>query len=153
MTRVQYSIFFLIGCKSVTPYLLTNPAVNLTSGLDSSTTILSVLKTKEFRTGHGSGRRASVKWRRCRGIENMCTCSWSNSDPNLLLLDPEIKRTLRRARQVRRRIEFENNLRSQTENLASVNNSSYSSDSDSDCDIDADFQQPYYLGKYTESYQ
>ncbi|MED6135822.1 hypothetical protein PIB30_050250 [Stylosanthes scabra] len=54
----------------------------------------------------------------------------SNSDPNLLLFDPEIERTLRRARQVRRRIEFENNLRSQTENLASVNNSSYSSDFD-----------------------
>ncbi|MED6213964.1 hypothetical protein PIB30_098537 [Stylosanthes scabra] len=59
----------------------------------------------------------------------------SNSDPNLLLFDPEIERRLRRARQVRRRIEFENNLRSQTENLASVNNSSYSSDSDSDCEI------------------
>ncbi|MED6224266.1 hypothetical protein PIB30_082394 [Stylosanthes scabra] len=59
----------------------------------------------------------------------------SNSDPNLLLFDPEIERTLRRAKQVRRRIEFENNLRSQTENLASVNNSSCSSDSDFDSDI------------------
>ncbi|MED6125140.1 hypothetical protein PIB30_065904, partial [Stylosanthes scabra] len=59
----------------------------------------------------------------------------SNSDRNLLLFDPEIERTLRRTRQVSRRIEFENNLRSQTKNLASVNNSSYSSDSDSDCDI------------------
>ncbi|MED6199438.1 hypothetical protein PIB30_075937 [Stylosanthes scabra] len=59
----------------------------------------------------------------------------SNTDPYLLLFYPEIERTLRRARQVRRRIEFENNLRSQTENLASMNNSSYSSDSDSDCDI------------------
>ncbi|MED6148885.1 hypothetical protein PIB30_057246, partial [Stylosanthes scabra] len=59
----------------------------------------------------------------------------SNSDPNLLLFDPEIERTLRRARQVRRRIEFENNLRSQTEYLASVNNSSYSSDSDFDFEI------------------
>ncbi|MED6115538.1 hypothetical protein PIB30_091645 [Stylosanthes scabra] len=88
----------------------------------------------EFQTGRESSRGASVK-RRCRGIENMCACSWSNSNPNLLLFDPEIGRTLRRARQVRRRIEFESNLRSQTENLASVNNSSYSSDSDSDCDI------------------
>ncbi|MED6186067.1 hypothetical protein PIB30_063204 [Stylosanthes scabra] len=59
----------------------------------------------------------------------------SNFDPNLLLFYSEIERTLRRARQVRRRIEFENNLRSQTKNLASMNNSSYSSDSDSDCDI------------------
>ncbi|MED6111458.1 hypothetical protein PIB30_052471 [Stylosanthes scabra] len=59
----------------------------------------------------------------------------SNSDPNLLLFDPEIERTLRRARQVRHRIEFENNLRSQTENLAYENNSAYSSDSDFDCDI------------------
>ncbi|MED6140615.1 hypothetical protein PIB30_094955 [Stylosanthes scabra] len=58
----------------------------------------------------------------------------SNSDPNLLLFDPEIKRTLRRARQVRRRIEFENNLCSQTKNLASENNSAYSSDFDFDCD-------------------
>ncbi|MED6187995.1 hypothetical protein PIB30_081761, partial [Stylosanthes scabra] len=58
----------------------------------------------------------------------------SNSDPNLLLFDPEIERTLRRARQVRRRIEFENNLRSRTENLASENNSSYSSDSEFDRD-------------------
>ncbi|MED6140089.1 hypothetical protein PIB30_089841 [Stylosanthes scabra] len=59
----------------------------------------------------------------------------SNSDHNLLLFDPEIERTLRRARQVRRRIEFENNFRSQTENLASMNNSSYSSDSDFDFEI------------------
>ncbi|MED6200181.1 hypothetical protein PIB30_082575 [Stylosanthes scabra] len=58
----------------------------------------------------------------------------SNSDPNLLLFDLEIERTLRRARQVRCRIEFENNLRSQTENLASENNFAYSSDSDFDCD-------------------
>ncbi|MED6201411.1 hypothetical protein PIB30_094730 [Stylosanthes scabra] len=84
---------------------------------------------KEFRTGRESGRGASVKWRRCWGIENI-----SNSDPNLLLFDHEFERTLRRARQVRRRIEFVNNLRSQTENLASVNNSSYSSDSDFDSD-------------------
>ncbi|MED6175195.1 hypothetical protein PIB30_076067 [Stylosanthes scabra] len=58
----------------------------------------------------------------------------SNSDHILLLFDPEIERTLRRARQVRRRIEFKNNLRSQTENLAFENNSAYSSDSDFDCD-------------------
>ncbi|MED6112885.1 hypothetical protein PIB30_065798, partial [Stylosanthes scabra] len=42
--------------------------------------------------------------------------------------------TLRHARQVRRRIEFENNLCSQTKNLASEKNSSYSSDSDFDYD-------------------
>ncbi|MED6176547.1 hypothetical protein PIB30_089326, partial [Stylosanthes scabra] len=63
----------------------------------------------------------------------------SNSDPNLLLFDLEIERTLRGARKVRRRIEFENNLRSQTENLASENNSVYSSDSDFDCDILSSF--------------
>ncbi|MED6225842.1 hypothetical protein PIB30_097574 [Stylosanthes scabra] len=33
---------------------------------------ISVLKIKEFRTGRESGRGASVKWRRCLGIENMC---------------------------------------------------------------------------------
>ncbi|MED6116466.1 hypothetical protein PIB30_100548 [Stylosanthes scabra] len=58
----------------------------------------------------------------------------SNSDPNLVLFDPEIERTLRRARQVRRRIEFENNLRYQTKNLASENNSAYSSHFDFYCD-------------------
>ncbi|MED6223512.1 hypothetical protein PIB30_074618 [Stylosanthes scabra] len=121
--------------SSVTPFLLMNPAVNLTIGLDSSTTILSVFKIKEFRTGRESGRGASVKWSRCLGIENMCACSWSNSNPNLLLSDPKIERTIRRARQVRRKIEFENHLRSQTENLASEKNSAYSSDSDFDCDI------------------
>ncbi|MED6224002.1 hypothetical protein PIB30_079599 [Stylosanthes scabra] len=89
----------------------------------------------EFQIGRESGRGAFVKWRHCGGIENIYACSWSNSDPNLLLFDPEIERTLRRARQVRRRIEFENNLRSQTENLASENNSAYSSDSAFDCDI------------------
>ncbi|MED6163571.1 hypothetical protein PIB30_081283 [Stylosanthes scabra] len=123
--------------------MLTNPVVNLTIGLDSSTTILSVFKIKEFQTGRESGRGAFVKWRCCQGIENMCACSWLfvdmwillNSNPNLLLFDPEIERTLRRARQVRRRIEFENNLRSQTENLATENNSAYSSDSDFDFDI------------------
>ncbi|MED6173189.1 hypothetical protein PIB30_056882 [Stylosanthes scabra] len=53
-----------IRCKvhhcSVTPFLLTNPAVNLTISLDSSTTILSVLKIKGFRTGRESGRGVSV---------------------------------------------------------------------------------------------
>ncbi|MED6177377.1 hypothetical protein PIB30_097546 [Stylosanthes scabra] len=39
-----------------------NPAINLTIGLDSSKTILSVFKIKEFRTGRESGRGASVKW-------------------------------------------------------------------------------------------
>ncbi|MED6111563.1 hypothetical protein PIB30_053367 [Stylosanthes scabra] len=42
----------------------------------------------------------------------------SNPNPDLLDLDLELERTLRRARQVRRRIEFENSLYSQTENLA-----------------------------------
>ncbi|MED6159298.1 hypothetical protein PIB30_041051 [Stylosanthes scabra] len=56
----------------------------------------------------------------------------SNLDPDLLLFDPEIERTLRRARQVSRRIEFENNLCSQAQELASENNSVHSSDSDTD---------------------
>ncbi|MED6114236.1 hypothetical protein PIB30_078470 [Stylosanthes scabra] len=59
----------------------------------------------------------------------------SNLNLNLLVFDPEIERTLRRVRRVRRSIEFENNLHSQTENLASENNSIYSSDSEFDCDI------------------
>ncbi|MED6135349.1 hypothetical protein PIB30_045609 [Stylosanthes scabra] len=42
----------------------------------------------------------------------------SNSDPNLLLFDPEIERILRRARQVRRRVDFEYILCSQAAELA-----------------------------------
>ncbi|MED6134424.1 hypothetical protein PIB30_036924 [Stylosanthes scabra] len=42
----------------------------------------------------------------------------SNPNPDLLDLDLELERTLTRARQVRSRIEFENSLYSQTENLA-----------------------------------
>ncbi|MED6138173.1 hypothetical protein PIB30_071783 [Stylosanthes scabra] len=30
----------------------------------------------EFRIDRESGRGESVKWRRCRGIENMCACLW-----------------------------------------------------------------------------
>ncbi|MED6163924.1 hypothetical protein PIB30_084805 [Stylosanthes scabra] len=59
----------------------------------------------------------------------------SNSEPDLLLFDPEIERTLRCARQVRRRLEFENNSRSQTAELASENNSVYSSDTDTDFEL------------------
>ncbi|MED6224169.1 hypothetical protein PIB30_081321 [Stylosanthes scabra] len=71
------------------------------------------------------------------GELNMCARFWlfvniSHSNPDLLVFDPEIERTLRRARQVWRRIEFENFLRSQTENLAAENISVQSSDSDSD---------------------
>ncbi|MED6171570.1 hypothetical protein PIB30_041866 [Stylosanthes scabra] len=59
----------------------------------------------------------------------------SNSSPNLLLFDPEIERTLRRSRQVRRQIEFESNLHSQTKNLASENDSAYSFDPDFDNEL------------------
>ncbi|MED6226387.1 hypothetical protein PIB30_103204, partial [Stylosanthes scabra] len=59
----------------------------------------------------------------------------SSSTPDLLLFDPEIKRTLRRARQVRRRIEFESNLRSQTNDLESENDFAYSSNPDFDLDL------------------
>ncbi|MED6141253.1 hypothetical protein PIB30_101455, partial [Stylosanthes scabra] len=89
--------------------------------------------------GRPSNGAVAGELKTCALVHGCCEyvdiLSISNSDPNLLLFDPKIKRTLRRARQVRRRIEFENNLRSQTENLASVNNSSYSSNSDFDCDI------------------
>ncbi|MED6177861.1 hypothetical protein PIB30_102047, partial [Stylosanthes scabra] len=53
-----------------------------------------------------------------------------NSDPDLLLFDPEIERTLRHTRQVRRRVELQNTLRSQATRLSSDNDSIYSSDSD-----------------------
>ncbi|MED6162521.1 hypothetical protein PIB30_071243, partial [Stylosanthes scabra] len=56
----------------------------------------------------------------------------SNPNPDLLDLDLELERTLRRARQVRRRIEFENFLYSQTENLATEEISVDSSLSDSE---------------------
>ncbi|MED6207981.1 hypothetical protein PIB30_040662 [Stylosanthes scabra] len=59
----------------------------------------------------------------------------STSTPDLLLFDPEIKRTLRHARQVRRQIKFESNLHSQTNDLASENYSMYSSDPDFDLDL------------------
>ncbi|MED6140277.1 hypothetical protein PIB30_091614 [Stylosanthes scabra] len=55
----------------------------------------------------------------------------SNSDPNLLLFDPELERTLRCARQ----LAFTDARFSQTENRASENNSTYSSDSNFNCDI------------------
>ncbi|MED6220829.1 hypothetical protein PIB30_048593 [Stylosanthes scabra] len=62
----------------------------------------------------------------------------STSTPDLLLFDPEIERTLCRARQVRRQIEFESNLRSQTNDLASENDSAYSSNPDFDLDLSSD---------------
>ncbi|MED6127612.1 hypothetical protein PIB30_089687 [Stylosanthes scabra] len=72
----------------------------------------------------------------------------SNSNPDLLVFDPEIERTLRRARQVRRRIEFENFFRSQTETLATENISIHSSDSDSN----SEFERPFarvHAGNHT----
>ncbi|MED6137767.1 hypothetical protein PIB30_068057, partial [Stylosanthes scabra] len=59
----------------------------------------------------------------------------SNSNPDLLVFVSEIERTLRRASQVWRRIEFENYLHSQVESLATENNSVQSSDSDSEFEI------------------
>ncbi|MED6210816.1 hypothetical protein PIB30_067699 [Stylosanthes scabra] len=53
-----------------------------------------------------------------------------NSDPHLMLFDPEIERTLWHAAQVRRRAELENTLRSQATRLASDNDSVFSFDSD-----------------------
>ncbi|MED6157726.1 hypothetical protein PIB30_025998 [Stylosanthes scabra] len=70
----------------------------------------------------------SSKWRRCRGVKH---ARRSNPNPDLLDLDLELERTLRRARQVRRRIQFENSLYSRTENLATDEISVDSSLSDS----------------------
>ncbi|MED6211356.1 hypothetical protein PIB30_072898 [Stylosanthes scabra] len=72
----------------------------------------------------------------------------SNLNPNLLDFDSEIERTLRRARQVRRRIEFENSLRSQTENLATEETSVQSSYSDSKSDFEIPFS-PTHAGTHT----
>ncbi|MED6192741.1 hypothetical protein PIB30_012911 [Stylosanthes scabra] len=58
-------------------------------------------------------------------------------------LDLEIERTLRRARQVRRRIEFENYLHSQTENLAAEETFVDSSLSDSESEK---FFSPTHVG-------
>ncbi|MED6123911.1 hypothetical protein PIB30_054097 [Stylosanthes scabra] len=58
-------------------------------------------------------------------------------------LDLEIERTLRHARQVRRQIEFENSLHSQTENLAAEETSVDSSLSDSESEK---FFSPTHVG-------
>ncbi|MED6174374.1 hypothetical protein PIB30_068457 [Stylosanthes scabra] len=63
----------------------------------------------------------------------------SNPNPDLLDFDSEIERTLKCARQVRRRIEFENSLRSQTENLATEETSVQYSYSDSKSDFEIPF--------------
>ncbi|MED6225238.1 hypothetical protein PIB30_091734 [Stylosanthes scabra] len=90
------------------------------------------MKYRFFRTGLGP---ISNFWRRCRGTEKLA----SISIPDLLLFDPEIKRTVRHARQVRHQLEFESNLHSQTQNLASANNSGYSSDPDFDLELSTSF--------------
>ncbi|MED6170063.1 hypothetical protein PIB30_027243 [Stylosanthes scabra] len=58
-----------------------------------------------------------------------------NSDPNLLVFDPEIERTLKHARQTRRRMHFENSLISQAGELTSEENFVYSSASESDIEL------------------
>ncbi|MED6163895.1 hypothetical protein PIB30_084508 [Stylosanthes scabra] len=55
-------------------------------------------------------------------------------DPDLLLFDPKIERSLRRSRQARRRAELDNTLHSQVARLASDNNHFHWSDFDSDSD-------------------
>ncbi|MED6225777.1 hypothetical protein PIB30_096949, partial [Stylosanthes scabra] len=67
----------------------------------------------------------------------------SNPNPDLLDFDSEIERTLRRARQVRRRIEFENSLRSQTKNLATEETFVQSSYFDSKSDFEIPFSPTY----------
>ncbi|MED6116917.1 hypothetical protein PIB30_104828 [Stylosanthes scabra] len=67
----------------------------------------------------------------------------SNPNPDLLDLDLELERTLRRARHVRRRIKFENSLYSQTENLATDEISVDSSLSDSESE---NFFSPTHAG-------
>ncbi|MED6201269.1 hypothetical protein PIB30_093252 [Stylosanthes scabra] len=63
----------------------------------------------------------------------------SHLNPDLLVFDLEIERTLRRARQVRRRIEFENFLHSQTKSLVAENIYVQSSDFDSDFEFERPF--------------
>ncbi|MED6194032.1 hypothetical protein PIB30_024643 [Stylosanthes scabra] len=72
----------------------------------------------------------------------------SNPNPGLLDLDFEIERTLRRARQVRRLIEFENSLHSQTENLTAEETFVDSSLSDSESEI---FFSPTHAGLNRQS--
>ncbi|MED6148228.1 hypothetical protein PIB30_051062 [Stylosanthes scabra] len=67
----------------------------------------------------------------------------SNPNPDLLDLDLELERTLRRATQVRRRIEFQNSLYSQTENLATDEISVDSSLSNSESE---NFFSPIHAG-------
>ncbi|MED6138242.1 hypothetical protein PIB30_072413 [Stylosanthes scabra] len=59
----------------------------------------------------------------------------SNSDPDLLVSDPEIERFFRHIRQVRRRIHFENTKCFQIEEIASESASAYSFASETDIEL------------------
>ncbi|MED6127322.1 hypothetical protein PIB30_087007, partial [Stylosanthes scabra] len=72
----------------------------------------------------------------------------SNPNPDLLDFDSEIERMLRRVRQVRRRIEFADSLRSQIGNLATEETYDHSSYSDSKSDFEIPFS-PTHTGTHT----
>ncbi|MED6137832.1 hypothetical protein PIB30_068744 [Stylosanthes scabra] len=92
----------------------------------------------EFMRPHGS-LRAPARILGCEAKDDFfidrataridCPTAQLNSNPDLLVLDPEIQRTLRHIRQVRHCIQFRY---FQTEELASESNSVYSSASDID---------------------
>ncbi|MED6133767.1 hypothetical protein PIB30_031208 [Stylosanthes scabra] len=127
-TRVPYLVFLNLVASSCDTLLLQEPSFtrNLTY-LDSPTTISSYFQRKgNFgltllrRLGRTPRADASSNGA-VAGELNMCAD-----------LDLETERTLRRVRQVRRRIEFENSLHSQTENLTAKETSIHSSLSDSE---------------------
>ncbi|MED6165521.1 hypothetical protein PIB30_100317, partial [Stylosanthes scabra] len=55
--------------------------------------------------------------------------------PDLLVFDPEIERSLRHIRQVKRRIQFDNTQYSQIEEVFSESDSAYSSASETDIEL------------------
>ncbi|MED6124756.1 hypothetical protein PIB30_061883, partial [Stylosanthes scabra] len=59
----------------------------------------------------------------------------SNADPDLLVFDPEIERSLRHIRQVRRRIHFENTQYFQREEISSGSDFAYSSALETDIEL------------------
>ncbi|MED6150487.1 hypothetical protein PIB30_072761 [Stylosanthes scabra] len=59
----------------------------------------------------------------------------SNSDPDLLVFNPEIERSLKHIRQVKRRIQFENTQYSQIKEVFSETDSTYSSAFETDIEL------------------
>ncbi|MED6197175.1 hypothetical protein PIB30_054233 [Stylosanthes scabra] len=126
--------YFKLVANSVTPFLLT------TSLSISQLVWIPLQRNSVFKLRNSEPIARAVAGRSSNGAVagELKICAL------VYVFDPEIERTLRFARQVRRQIEFENNLRSQTknlatENLASENNFAYSSDFDFDFDIPFSF--------------